>query len=87
MGALGSFTLGYYNNCLKFVKFEMGKGNKIRFWEDEWVGENSIAQRITILSRLSTSYNESIHAIRSMESFIRSGGCTWNLRFGRNLNE
>ena len=36
--ALGSFT--YYNNFLKFVKFEMGKGDKIQFWEDDSIGEN-----------------------------------------------
>ena len=29
----------------KFIKWKMGDGQNIRFWEDSWLGEQSLANR------------------------------------------
>lgn len=70
-----------------FVKFIVGKGDKIRFWEDIWVKNVALAHRFPLLYRVLNADNESITTVRNEEPFIRTGGFSWDLKFLRNLNE
>ena len=81
------FTARCYEEFIKHVNFEVGKGDKIRFWEDPWLGVSLFAQRFLVLYRMSNTHNRSIYSLSSVENFIRNGGYSWNLSFIRNLNE
>ena len=42
------------------LKVGKGKGNKIRFWDDCWVGESTLSDRFPLLYRMANSHNASI---------------------------
>ena len=81
------FISSVYDHYIKQVVFKVGKDNNIRFWEDVWVGDILLAQRFSVLYRMSNSHNEKLLSLRSLENFISCGSYSWDLRFGRNLNE
>ncbi|PON39979.1 hypothetical protein TorRG33x02_341520 [Trema orientale] len=71
----------------KHFHYKVGNGLKVRFWEDVWAGDCTLANRFPFLYRLAASKNASVSFLRAPENFIRIGGFSWNLGFLRNLNE
>lgn len=75
----------FISSCLqefhKHVRFKVGDGLRIRFWEDIWVGNSTLVDWFPLLYRVAGSKNKSISSIRNSNFFIRLGG------FLKNLNE
>ena len=67
------------------VNLKVGKGYKIRFWDDSWLGVSPLAQRFPVLYRMSN--NKIIQSVRLVQNFIMNGGHSWNLSFVRNMND
>ena len=49
-----------YGEFYQMVSFKVGNGNKVRFWEDIWLGENSLEVLFPSLLRLSISKSQPI---------------------------
>ena len=67
-----------------FIRLKVGMGNSIRFWEDTWVGDNTLASLYPRLYRVSNNANMLIASLirwNSLDSF------SWDLEFRRNLND
>ena len=60
----------------------MGKGNNIRFWEDIWVGDSSLASRFPRLYSVSCNNNA---LISSLVSWNSCDSFSWDLQFCRNF--
>ena len=43
-----------YGDFRQMVSFKVGKGDKVRFWEDKWDGEDTFKRLFPSLFRLST---------------------------------
>ena len=43
-----------YGEFHQLVSFKIGNGNKVRFWEDSWAGENTLKSLFPSLFRIST---------------------------------
>ena len=69
---------------LNFVKWEVGTGNRIRFWEDVWRGEQPFAVTFPRLFRLSSAHGA---FISDFCSFAPHGMSNWNYSFRTNLND
>ncbi|RVW47665.1 Protein PIR [Vitis vinifera] len=64
----------------KFTRFVVGNGDKIRFWEDLWWGDQSLGSQYPRLFRVVTDKNILISSILgSTRPF------SWNFNFRRNL--
>lgn len=82
------FISRVYRLFLQLVILHLGKGDKVRFWEDTWVGDQPLKVRFLNLFRidllknkpLSLFYNGSVTA---NNSHIIS----WDLQLGRNFKE
>ena len=67
------------------MQFKVGNGARIRFWEDMWTRDSSLAYRFPLLYRKADSHNACISSIRHDESFL--SGFSWNLKLCRNFRE
>ena len=74
-----------YKDFHQLVSFKVGNGNKVRFWEDVWVGENSLKAMFPSLFRLSTLKSRPISEFYNLASLPPEGNACWNLHFTRNL--
>uniref|UniRef100_A0A803PJL9 Uncharacterized protein n=1 Tax=Cannabis sativa TaxID=3483 RepID=A0A803PJL9_CANSA len=74
-----------YSDYLELVCFKVGKGDRIRFWEDVWIGDTSLKSDFPDLAVISKAKNASIWELVVDEGlpgdFVRS----WNFKFRRNL--
>ncbi|EXB36980.1 hypothetical protein L484_018358 [Morus notabilis] len=66
------------------VILKIGNGRRVRFWEDEWAGEESLAASFSNLFRLSNLHNQ---AISSFYSIGNDATISWNFHFRRNPSE
>ncbi|KAM1157902.1 hypothetical protein ACFX1X_028768 [Malus domestica] len=64
-------------------KFEVGNGERVRFWEDGWLAGGPLKEQFPRLFLLSRKHNHNI------SSFVEasSSSLSWNFDFRRNLNE
>lgn len=46
-----------------FLRLKIGEGNRVRFWEDVWVGDKSFSVLFPNLFRLSSKHNAPISAL------------------------
>ena len=74
-----------YTEFHQMVVFKVGNGNKIRFWEDVWVGENSLQALFPSLFRLSSLKSRPISEFFVQSSLSLGDNRSWNLHFTRNL--
>ena len=81
------FISSLYEEFLPLVKFKVGDGRKIRFWEDVWWGKKSFNVPFPLLYRLSSRRNCTISALGASDLSESSHGVRWNFNFTRNLNE
>ena len=71
----------------KFVentKLLVGKGDRIRFWEDSWVGNSPLKESFPRLYRLSNNHNM---LIQSVVSWYSHSNHSWDLNFSRNFSD
>jgi len=64
------------------IKLVVGVGDKIRFWEDVWVGNSPLKDLFPRIFNLSCNQNMSIQSVSSW-----SPSFSWDLTFRRNLND
>ena len=74
------YIAGCYEEIYKHVKFNLVKGDRIRFWEDFWLADFSLAVRFPLLYRVSQAHDATTSTLRTHDQ-------CWNLRFFRRLNE
>ena len=68
---------------MKQVRLRVGKGDKIYFWTDLWVGENTLASTFPELFRCATN-----HEAKVIEYMERKGDCiSWGHTFRRNFKD
>ena len=69
---------------LQNIKMGLGKRNKIRFWEDLWVGDILFSARFPRLFELFSIHNPIIENMFARDS---SSSISLSLGFRRNLND
>ncbi|RVW81724.1 LINE-1 retrotransposable element ORF2 protein [Vitis vinifera] len=69
--------------CWDKMVFNVGKGNKIRFWTDMWCGDSALFQRFPHLYILVAHRNALVEDM--WDQNVGEGG--WNLRFIRDFND
>lgn len=69
---------------LPLIRFDVGSGERIRFWEDVWVGEASLGSSFLNHFRFSSKVNVSFNSIVLWKS---SRNYSWSISFRRNLND
>ena len=74
-----------YREFLPLVSFRVGNGNNVRFWEDKWLGDNSLQELFPSLFRLSVLKAQPISAFLDGPSTQVAGTTNWNFHFPRNL--
>ncbi|KAM7485873.1 hypothetical protein LguiA_001882 [Lonicera macranthoides] len=72
-----------WEKYMENIKLVLGRGDRIRFWEDVWVESSSLRDRFPRLYRLSLSQNAVISSVLKRQS---STGFSWDLNFSRNFN-
>ena len=74
-----------YREFHQLVSFKVGNGNKVRFWEDAWAGENPLQVMFPSLFRLSSLKSHPISDFHNQSGPSFEGVTSWNLHFSRNL--
>lgn len=72
-----------YQTFLQCCRFEVGNGNRVRFWEDSWVREGLLKDSFPHFFALSSKHSLSIDCFVDSQVFPRN----WDFGFKRNLNE
>lgn len=65
----------------KFVRFKLGSGREIRFWEDRWLGENPLNESFKFLHSLALDPFDRVVDLFDMVGNI------WVPRLHKNLND
>ena len=87
MDTLSTFLcISSFSNIIfvSYKKKKVGNGQRIRFWEDVWLGEQAFSPRFPDLYRLSLAQNCNV-----AELFVHQTDTTfhgWDLNFYRNLH-
>ena len=69
---------------LEHAKLKLGNGERIRFWEDDWVERKQLKAKFTNLFRLSTLHNKPVSDF--LDNPFNSEP-SWNLHLRRNVSE
>ncbi|RVW98717.1 Transposon TX1 uncharacterized 149 kDa protein [Vitis vinifera] len=69
--------------CWDKMVFNVGKGNKIKFWTDVWCGDAALSQRFPHLYILAANRNAKVEDL--WDQNVGEGG--WNLCFIRDFND
>lgn len=72
---------------IRYIKLKVGRGERVRFWKDSWIGDRPLADRFPQLYRVANSRCKNISEVRSREYSNRVGAFSGDLNFKRNLNE
>ncbi|KAM2375829.1 hypothetical protein ACFXTH_044543 [Malus domestica] len=64
-------------------KFEVGNGERVRFWEDGWLTGGPLKEQFPRLFLLSRKYSHNISSFVE----VSSNSLSWNFDFRKNLNE
>ena len=71
----------------QMVSFKVGKGDKVRFWEDRWDGEDTFERLFPSLFRLFTFTSRPIAGFVDQARLQEEGYTSWILLFSRNLSD
>uniref|UniRef100_A0A803P8A0 Reverse transcriptase domain-containing protein n=1 Tax=Cannabis sativa TaxID=3483 RepID=A0A803P8A0_CANSA len=74
-----------YHEYGKMVKFKVGNGASIRFWEDEWIGGPSLRDQFPTLAVLSRAKNASIQEMIGDAGEVGDCVASWDFKFRRNI--
>lgn len=79
------FISSMYPMFLQSVKVQLGCGNLVRFWEDIWVGNESLKDRYPNLFRISLHKNKPISCFfTGITTSDFQNVISWDLHLGRN---
>lgn len=74
-----------YPLFIPFTRYDVGRGDTIKFWEDKWWGEENLAFKLKRIFYISS--NKGL-PISSFYSFINPcSNLTWDLRLHRGLRD
>ena len=65
--------------CWENIKFKVGKGTRIKFWSDQWCGNERLSHAFPQLYEMAVNKNATVNEMWDHSS--GQGG--WNLRFHR----
>uniref|UniRef100_A0A2N9H909 Reverse transcriptase zinc-binding domain-containing protein n=1 Tax=Fagus sylvatica TaxID=28930 RepID=A0A2N9H909_FAGSY len=68
-----------------YIVFEVGKGDKVRFWHDKWCGDYSLKDEFPILFERSRDRETFIDSLYTQSSGMETRD--WHLHFVRNFND
>jgi hypothetical protein len=68
-----------------YIVFEVGKGNKLRFWHDKWCGDCSLKDEFPLLFKCSRDREAFIDSLYTRFSGVEIRD--WHLHFVRNFND
>ncbi|RVW54128.1 putative ribonuclease H protein [Vitis vinifera] len=71
------------NWCWENIKFKVGKGTRIKFWLDQWCGDERLSHAFPLLYEMAVNKNATVNEMWDH----RSGPGGWNLRFHRDFND
>ena len=74
-----------YGEFLQLVCFKIGKGDKVRLWEDKWAGKQTLKEQFPSLFRISTISSRPISEFVDQERLVSDESTSWNIHFSRNL--
>jgi hypothetical protein len=77
--------LSGWDDYFQHIQFVVGRGNRVRFWEDKWCGELALKDRFPILFSCSSSRGATLDTVLC-RSAPRGAG-EWNVTFTRNFND
>ncbi|RVW42180.1 putative ribonuclease H protein [Vitis vinifera] len=88
--ARGTYGVGVWKEimkeakwCWENTKFKVGKGTKVKFWSDQWCGNERLSHSFPQLYEMAVNRNATVNEMWDHSS--GSGG--WNLRFHRDFND
>ncbi|RVX12468.1 putative clathrin assembly protein [Vitis vinifera] len=71
------------NWCWENIKFKVGKGTRIKFWLDQWCGDERLSHAFPLLYEMAVNKNAMVNEMWDHSS----GPGGWNLRFHRDFND
>lgn len=72
-----------YNKFVECLNWKLGSGDRIRFWDDNWMGDSNLKDRFPSIFAIATNKRAYVN-----ELFMRSGtGGDWCVQVGRNLQD
>ncbi len=74
-----------WEDFLKQIEFSVGRGDRIRFWNDKWCGVMPLKDLFPLLFVCSTNQDASIESVLSRPA--SSISCEWNISFVRDFND
>ena len=71
----------YWDEFWKWIRFQVGNGDKVKFWTDKWSGDEVFRIRFPQLYRLAIDRNASVadYLVQEVGSFF------WDVRLRRSL--
>ena len=77
--------MAHWDLFQRYIGFEVGKGNKVRFWHDNWCGDGLLKDKFPILFECSREREASIDSVYSRVNGVETR--EWHLQFVRNFND
>ncbi|KAJ9674776.1 hypothetical protein PVL29_023982 [Vitis rotundifolia] len=88
--ARGTFGVGVWkeimkeaNWCWESIEFKVGKGTRVKFWTDQWCGNEAMSQTFPHLFTLAVHRNATVNEVWD----TNLGQGEWNLRFSSDFND
>ncbi|RVW35151.1 BTB/POZ and MATH domain-containing protein 4 [Vitis vinifera] len=88
--ARGTYGVGVWKEimkeakwCWENIKFKVGKGTRVKFWSDQWCGNERLSHSFPQLYEMAVNRNATVNEMWDHSS--GQGG--WNLRFHRDFND
>ncbi|RVX19808.1 LINE-1 reverse transcriptase-like [Vitis vinifera] len=69
--------------CWENIKFKVRKGTRIKFWSDQWCGNERLSHAFPQLYEMAANKNATVNEMWDHNS----GPSGWNLRFHRDFND
>lgn len=65
------------------IKWKLGQGNMINFWEENWVGDGNLKGRFPNIFSIAQNKNLLVEAAYQ----VSNGMVVWSINLNRNLND
>jgi hypothetical protein len=77
--------MAYWDIFQRYIGFEVGKGNRVRFWHDKWCGDGSLKDEFPLLFKCYRDREAFIDSLYSRVNGVETR--EWHLQFVRNFND
>ena len=88
--ARGTYGVGVWKEimkeakwCWENTKFKVGKGTRVKFWSDQWCGNERLSHSFPQLYEMAVNRNATVNEMWDHSS----GPGGWNIRFHRDFND